>query len=102
MTTGTMIAEPMEVYWRFQDLASFDPTYASSFAKVLKVQVPTATSTRNSASEQTSQGLTLGEKAGIGLGTIFGDVFVALGVYLVFIRARRKGMNSGEGVVQLG
>jgi hypothetical protein len=102
MTTGTKIAESVEIYWRFQYLASFEPTYASSLAKVLKVQVPTATSTRNPTSQQTSQGLTPGAKAGISLGTIFGVIFVALGVYLVFVRARRKGMNSGEGVVQLG
>jgi hypothetical protein len=65
---------------------------------VLKVQASIATMT--SKPSASSSGLSPGAKVEIGLGTIFGVIFVALGVYLVFIRSRRMGENSGQGAVR--
>lgn len=110
ITYGTMIAHPIIVVWEAKDLSLFDIDHASRLAARLDVPSPTATqiigaetaraSSTLSLSSPTcsnvdseSDGPSVGVKAGIIVGAIFGGFLIASLVLLSFTRFRRRKKN---------
>jgi hypothetical protein len=94
LTTGTMVADEVVIYWQATDLSKFDEEYASMPARRLYINftlTPTATASNPSDTEKKTSGLSTGAKAGIGVGVAVVVVLFCVGGFLLF-----RGRHSKE------
>lgn len=89
ISSGTATADPVVIFWRYSDLASFPPDYATSLAKRIGVDLSTPTSTpattpRPPPSQKPSSGAIAGIAVG---GTAF---LVLIGGFIFYLLTRRR------------
>jgi hypothetical protein len=86
LTSGTILADEVVIYWQATDLPKFDSDYASLLA------TPTATSTAasNPADMPNASGLSTGVKAGIGVGVAVGVILLCVAGFLMYKERHRK------------
>ena len=90
VSSGTLWAEPVVVYWKSSDLSHFPSAYASILASAMGLTAEDETSATGSSS-----GIQTGVKAGITIGAIF--AVAVFGGILVFLRLRmRKRMRRPD------
>ncbi|THY69758.1 hypothetical protein D6C86_08848 [Aureobasidium pullulans] len=88
----TGLATPINVAWRSADSQSFTPAAAPVLAVASAWNLPTSTrtaDTETSSAVLSSDGLSTGAKAGIGVG-VAAAVLILLGILLFFFLRRRK------------
>jgi hypothetical protein len=89
--TGTVWAEPVSVYWQSSDLSLFPSAYATSLASAMNVPFLSATSpTSSTLPTRTPEALSVGAKAGIGVGAFFGVAIIAGALVFVSLRRRKR------------
>jgi hypothetical protein len=90
-STGTVWAEPVSVYWQSSDLSLFPSAYATSLASAMNVPFLSATSpTSSTLPTRTPEALSVGAKAGIGVGAFFGVAIIAGALVFVSLRRRKR------------
>jgi hypothetical protein len=109
---ASFIVDPIGVFWKASDLSNFEPAYASALASKLKIRFmanPTQGGPPSSAtaspgsvpglpdptSPASSDSLSNGAKAGIGVGAVLGALAMAAIVFFTFVwRKRRRSQNE--------
>lgn len=108
---ASFIADPIGIFWKASDLANFEPAYASALASKLKIKFtanPTQGGSRppNTASPGSSPGLpentagtssdtlSTGAKAGIGVGAVLGAIVLGALVFCFCIWRRRRNSHA--------
>lgn len=104
ITSGTAIADPIVIGWQVEDMSKFPTAYASSLANKIGVTLETSSAIparSSSLPRQTdtpsptpnttpSDGLSIGAKAGIGVGAVFGSLLIGGAALLYFSKRKRR------------
>jgi hypothetical protein len=95
LTSGTMLADEIVVYWQATDLPKFDSDYASMLARRLNINftsTPTATLTAasNPADTLNASGLSTGARAGTGVGVAVVVILLCVAGFFLYKERHRK------------
>ena len=95
LSTGTLWAEPVTVYWQSEDLSRFPSDYATSLAAAIGFSLNAQTSA------PPTSGLSKGATAGIVVGAVLGAALVGRIIILVFLRRRKQSKYHGPTIPEM-
>jgi hypothetical protein len=120
VSSGTIYANAISIYWQAEDLALFESSYASALPSELSIETaatstptgsgrpveqaalpggsakfPDPTFLSSSSSSPSDNSLSVGEIVGVVPGSVTGATFLALAAFLILRRRKRRAAEAG-------